>query len=330
VTTNTTLREHARNRHQAVAVVGRFLEHTMLVPAFFTTAVVTVWAGAYLQCTRSYITMKCMSQVMSIRVPDDAYEQLEAIARQHGIRVSTHASNVLTESLDRDEPRLDVDLSSQATVPEQLTTVERHTLATLHRILARLVPADEGLDEDHARDLDWALAGDGTQSDQIRAATIFEHGWVGEYHAPFTRLQTELPRRDSGLVLDILDMFRFLGTSVTALSAEDRDRLGESTLRHLEFSGFDANDSYEGALLSYAQDLIKRGKWSMLADHFSKDRDEGNSHFPHVAAYRRMLDVFTPIWQEKLRGSSMSPGALDLSREELARVAAASIHPSRR
>lgn len=243
--------------------------------------------------------------------------------------LSEHARNVLLESLERDEPRVDVNLSSQAPVPEQLTTVERHTLATLHRILARLVP-EEDLDEEQREEVKWALGRDGVQREQLRKAKIIENGWVGEYPHVFNEVITELPRRDSGLVLDILDMFRFVGASLDRLSNDDRERMSETAIRALQFSGFDANDSYEGALLAYAQDLISRGKWSMLRNHFSADADGGNSHYPTVDTYRRMLAVFTPIWQERLRASSYGPDAFNLTRDELNQVAAGRVHPDHR
>ena len=123
-------------------------------------------------------------------------------------------------------------------------------------------------------------------------------------------------------MLDILDMFRFVGASLDRLPHDERARLSETTVRALQFSGFDGNDSYEGALLSYAQDLIRRGKWTMLAGHFTRDADHGNSHFPTVDVYRRMLAVFTPIWQERLRASSYGPDAFNLTRDELNQVAA--------
>lgn len=274
-----------------------------------------------------------MTKVISIRFQDAMWEELSAIAIEHGVGISEHAKSVLAESLNRQDDRLGINTVGQATVPEQLTTVERHTLATLHRILARLVDSPSRPGEAERSDLDFDLGRDGDQADQMRIARILERGWVSEYPNVFGDVVTELPRRDSGLVLDILDMFRFVGVSVDHLGAEDRAALGDETLRGLEFDGFDGNDSYESALLDYAHDLIKRGKWSMLAKYFESGHpyDGGNSHHTAVPAYRRMLDVYEPIWREKLRADRHDgPGAFDLSRDELARVAAARMHPSRR
>ena len=274
-----------------------------------------------------------MTKVISIRFPDEMWEELSAIATEHGVGISEHAKSVLAESLDRQDDRLGGNTVGQATVPEQLTTVERHTLATLHRILARLVDSPSRTEEGERSDLDFDLGRDGDQADQLRMARILERGWVSEYPNVFGDVVTELPRRDSGLVLDILDMFRFVGASVEHLGAEDRAALGDDTLRGLEFDGFDGNDAYESALLDYAHDLINRGKWSMLAKYFEPDYpyDGGNSHHTALPTYRRMLDVYEPIWREKLRADRHDgPGAFDLSRDELARVAAARIHPSRR
>lgn len=272
-----------------------------------------------------------MSKVVSTRIPDDAWQQLEAIAMEHGTGVSEHWREVLLASLDRSDSRLEFDLSTQATVPEHLTTVERHTLSTLHRILARLVEVGNPNSEELA-ELEYDLGRDGDRSYQLRTARVLEHGWVGEYPTIFGDVMTELPRRDSGLVMDILDMFRFLGSSLDHLAPAARTNLAESSTSALRFRGFDANDSYEGALLTYAQDLIRRGKWSMLASHFTSDfpNDAGNSHSQMVPTYRRMLDAFTPIWRDKLRGESDGPGTFDLSVDELTRVATARVHPSRR
>jgi len=219
-----------------------------------------------------------MTKVISIRLRDDMWEALSAIAFEHGVGMSEHAKSVLAESLDRQDDRLGANAVGQATVPEQMSTVERHTLATLHRILARLVDSPSRTDEAERSDLDLDLGRDGDQADQMRIARILERGWVSEYPTVFGDVVTELPRRDSGLVLDILDMFRFVGVSVEHLGAEDRAALGDDTLRGLEFDGFDGNDSYESALLDYAHDLIKRGKWSMLAKYFEPDfpYDGGN------------------------------------------------------
>lgn len=272
-----------------------------------------------------------MTKVISIRFQDAMWEELSAIATEHGVGISEHAKSVLTESLDRQDDRIGTNTVGQATVPEQLTTVERHTLATLHRILARLVDSPSRPDEAERSDLDFDLGRDGDQADQMRIARILERGWVSEYPNVFGDVVTELTRRDSGLVLDILDMFRFVSVSVEHLGAEDRAALGDNTLRGLEFDGFDGNDSYESALLDYAQDLIKRGKWSMLAKYFEAGHpyDGGNSHHTAVPAYRRMLEVYEPIWREKLRADRHDgPGVFDLSRDELARVAAARMHPS--
>ncbi|MFJ3320689.1 YfbU family protein [Curtobacterium sp. NPDC086286] len=244
-----------------------------------------------------------MSKVITTRVPDDAYDRLESIAIEHGLKIGEHTREVLLASLDRSRALEEPSPSSQATVPERLTTVERHTLATLHRILARLV---DGKLEDGDRDY------------QLRRARILEEGWVGEYPNVFAGMISELPRRDSGLVMDILDMFRVLESSFDRLSPEQRDAMSEGMAGRVRFAGFDANDDYEGALLTYAEYLISIGKWSDLAYHLADEfpHDGGNSHGQMVPHYRRMLEVYTPIWRERVRSRSF-----DLTADEIQRIA---------
>jgi uncharacterized protein len=243
-----------------------------------------------------------MSRVITTRVPDDAFEHLESVALEHGLKIGEHAREVLLQSLDRSRSLEEPSPSSQATVPERLTTVERHTLATLHRILARLVTGD---------------LEDGNRDYQLRLARVLEEGWVGEYPSVFVGIVGELPRRDSGLVMDILDMFRVLESYFNRLAPDERDAISDGMSGRVRFAGFDANDDYEGALLTYAQYLISIGKWSDLAYHFEDEspHDGGNSHGQTVPHYRRMLEVFTPIWRERVRSRSF-----DLTADEIHRI----------
>ncbi len=51
---------------------------------------------------------------------------------------------------------------------------------------------------------------------QLDRAQALEEGWTKEYGVEFDAMQSELSRRDCGLVMDILDMFRVLQDSVAA------------------------------------------------------------------------------------------------------------------
>lgn len=248
-----------------------------------------------------------MSEVITFRVPDDAHRQLEAIAREHGLTVGPHAREVVLASLDSTDSRDDADRSGQAPVPERLSTVERHTLSMLHRIRAHQLGA----------------AGDGDVDWEQERALILERGWVLEYPDLFIRIHSELPKRDCGLVMDVLDMFDQLETAFLRLDDAERASLGEHADYAVRFRGFDANDSYESSLRTYAQHLIADGRWTSLAYHFEDDapHDRGNSHMPTIDTYRRMLDAFTPLSRGRMRM---------LNRDEIAKVLAARVHPSNR
>lgn len=193
-------------------------------------------------------------------------------------------------------------------MPERLSTVERHMLSTLHRIRAHQLGAVATDD-----DVDW-------ERDRAR---ILERGWVLEYPDLFVRVHSELPKRDCGLVMDVLDMFDQLETAFERLDDDDRASLGEQADYAVRFRGFDANDRYESSLRTYAQHLIADGRWSSLAYHFEKGspHDRGNSHMPTIDMYRRMLDAFSPLSRGRMRM---------LNRDEIAKVLAARVHPSHR
>ncbi|PZE31877.1 YfbU family protein [Curtobacterium sp. MCLR17_042] len=247
-----------------------------------------------------------MSKVITTRVPDEAYDSLESIAREHGLKIGEHSREVLLASLGRSDDRDEVDRSGQAPVPERLSTVERHTLAMLHRIHAQQLAADPDAAE-------W----------EVERAKVLEYGWTGEYPQLFTTIYAELPRRDSGLVMDILDMFRALETSMKRLDNDERIAVESRSHNIAVFRGFDANDDYESRLLSYARHLVvDQGKWVDLADRFADGTpyDGGNSHHPWLRSYKRMLDAFTPIWREKIRAGAFGDGSFDLKADELAQV----------
>lgn len=255
-----------------------------------------------------------MTKMLTLRLDDRSYDELTAIARANGTSLSETARTALLGLLNR--PDDDSDDGAFIDVPNALTTVERTELALLHRILARLV--DDKSDE-------------GDFASQIAQAEILERGYVAEYGDIFGVLDPELSRRESGLVMDILDMFTQLEWSYGKLRDADRTALGEWAEEAAQFSGFDANHRLEGRLLTYARHLIERGKWKTLAGHFDVTNDHGNSHYPTIEKYERMLEEFNPIWRDKLR--NLPSGGREsrlLTAAEIRQVIGAAIHPDKR
>jgi uncharacterized protein YfbU (UPF0304 family) len=242
---------------------------------------------------------------ITLRVDDQTRDGVEAIARARGITVSELLRAAIDDMLGRgvDMPRHDV--------PNSLTMVERQMLMLQHQILAKLAGAELDDDADyHARQVD-TLAG----------------GYTGEYSDEFIALKAELSPRECELVWDILDMFRVLKASIAHVGVREVELLDEHAVRALTFRGFDANDSFESRLLGYSRHLISAGRWEDLAEHFDRAHEDGNSHFPALATYRRMLDAFQPIWKGKL-GRGYLPEDLLLSVDELAQVLKAWPYPS--
>lgn len=249
---------------------------------------------------------------ITIRIDDPVRDRLRALAEGRGGSVSDLVRSLIDGLFDRDdreEPRRNV-------VPESMTAIDRKQLALLHRILARLV--EEKTEDDR-------LGDDGDTTYQLDRAESLEEGWTKEYDLEFYAMQPELSRRDCGLVMDLLDMFRILKYS--AKQAADEVSAGE--LRMLEFRGFDLNDPVESRLLAYARWLVLGGeRWQEHVDVFSQENDRGNSHSPSLATYRRMLEAYEPIWHAVVHRRGRRD--LLLTAEELKQVAAAAIHPSNR
>lgn len=249
---------------------------------------------------------------ITLRVDDRIRDQLQAMAEGMGISVSDLLRSLidgLFDRVDRQEPRRRV-------VPESMTAVDRKQLALLHKILARLV--EEDVDDDR-------LAYDGDTTYQLDRAQALEEGWTKEYDMEFHAMEPELSRRDCGLVMDLLDMFRILKYSCERVT----DQLSNEDLGTLRFRGFDLSDDLEGRLLGYARWLISDGdRWQEQAEVFSTENDRGNSHMPWLAAYRRMLEVYEPIWRGVTRDRGRVGELLDA--EQLRQVAAAAVHPIHR
>ena len=148
------------------------------------------------------------------------------------------------------------------------------------------------------------------------------------YGDMFQLIQTEMTARECSLVHDILDMFDTLERSVSELTEVERASLGDHAEHALAFRGFDFNDNQESRLASYARYLIKTGRWESMAEHFEAKHEYGNSHFPALGSYERMLSVWRPMWGAKI-ASYGGPSDYLFTPDELREIHAASPYPKR-
>lgn len=125
----------------------------------------------------------------------------------------------------------------------------------------------------------------------VKEAIHSRNTWGFEWQYPSL---FESSGRDSTEVTDVvntLDMWWILEESYKKLSDADKARLEVlSPLygKNLQFPGFDGNN--EGELLSIANFLTGQ------LDRFTSFKGRiNNSHFPTIALYRRMYEVFEPI-----------------------------------
>ena len=167
---------------------------------------------------------------------------------------------------------------------------------------------------------------DGDAGYQLERARVIESGFTGEYWREVAGFHTELSRRDCGLVLDILDMFRVITFSIRRLE-RDGTTVNEELRYRLEFQGFDHNDGLESHMASYVEFLMSDGRWSELQPQV-KNNDDGNSHSLMLDIYKRMLAEHRRIKASRDRGYHREDYLLSL--EELEQIAAARVHPSRR
>ncbi|SPA23773.1 conserved hypothetical protein [Cupriavidus taiwanensis] len=102
-------------------------------------------------------------------------------------------------------------------------------------------------------------------------------------------------------VVDVLDMWDFLESAFAKLSPEEKERVAieaEPFGKHVEFAGFDGNN--EGEYMGIARFMIEE------MGRFSKFKGRAlNSHYPSVATYARMYQVFEPI-RKTLIGHGLS------------------------
>ncbi len=228
---------------------------------------------------------------ISVRVDEALQSRVEEAAQGDGRSVSEWVREVMVD-------RLGLGGAASWEAPTTLSKSARQQLALLHKLIA--------------------LAS--TDADEVgyhsRMAHVVQEGFTAEYADAFIAINDEIPMRDCRLTWDILDMFRVLQASVDQLDTVETDALGDQARSALSFKGFDFNDPRERRLADYAAYLVQNGRWEEFAESFDRDHEHGNSHFPVLPTYERMLAVFQPL-RTSLRGRYL------LDVEELASISSA-------
>ncbi|PPF72622.1 YfbU family protein [Pseudoclavibacter sp. Z016] len=248
---------------------------------------------------------------ITIRLDDAIRDSLQEHADARRVSMSEFVRTTLEDAVYRF--RTDSEIASSGFHPDTMTPQERHQLALLHRILARVLPED-------ASDVD------GDRDYQLERAKVLEEGFTQEYWVEFAGIDTELTRRDSGFVLDVLDMFRCAQASVKRLRDEGA-RVDDGLEYAASFRGFDLNDRLEASMLGYVRYLVLHGRWEEQRD-FILGSGSGNSHMRMYEVYSRMLTEYRLIREAKPPFGHSSSQLLSL--EELQRLADAGMPPSRR
>lgn len=232
---------------------------------------------------------------ITIRLDDERRLRLETAARRQGLTLSESIRAAIDAYLGIE---VEDDWPSPGDAPRSLNLVERQTLSLLEDILAR-TSGDPYERKAHEKQRD-----------------LLAEGHTGLYEEVFQGIYPEMPYEDCRLVWDILDMFRVLLGSWQKLGT------GEPLPDDLKFRGFDGNHPRESRMLLFADRLLKDDKYEEQHERFYKELDGGNSHSPTLALYDRMLRVFKPIWQRRMRGVGFH-----LSRDEIDQVRAAVPYP---
>lgn len=249
--------------------------------------------------------------VLNVRVEDHVRDLLKEMADSEGLTLSEYIRQlVLAAVVPVHEPEA---RQGDEPAPESMRTMDRQVLSLLHRILARVLPADAN---DVDGDLDY----------QLERARVLEEGFAGEYWMEVAGLATELSKRDCDRVADILQMFRIITFSIDHLEKE-HEPVDEGLVRQLQFQGFDHNDALEGHMARYVKYQMREDRWSELKPQV-KRHDGGNSHARMLDTYTRMLAEYRRLMDGRKRGI----GRFDflLTAEELQQLANARVHPSHR
>lgn len=254
--------------------------------------------------------------ILNVRLDDHLHERLKMMADDQGISLSECVRDLLLEAVipigeDGDGAE---DRHGDAPAPETLRLMDRQMLSLLHRILARVLPEDANDD-------------DGDRDHQLLMARNLESGFTSEYWREVAGFETELSRRDSRRLMDILQMFRVI---IASLKHHEREGapVDDALIRRLSYRGFDHNDPLEGHMARYVNHLVSTGRWEELKPYI-EENDGGNSHMQMLDIYSRMLAEYRRIMDARERGVSMLDSWL-LSPEELTAIEEATTHPSHR
>lgn len=250
---------------------------------------------------------------ITVRIDDETRDALQAKANEERQTLSDYVRDRLHDAVFSFRKQEEVK-NSGGLEPRSMSALDRHTLALLHRILARVMPED-------SNDVD------GDTAYQLERAKVLEHGYTSEYWIEFAGLRPELTARHSEFVKDVLDMFRIALYSIKELR-EHGVEIDESLERDMTFEGFDHNDLLEGQMADYVAFLVEDGKWEEQKE-LVLGSDRGNSHHQTLEVYSRMLTEYREVKQNPARKSGGSKSYL-LKEDELRKIAAARIHPSRR
>ena len=244
---------------------------------------------------------------LNVRLDEHTRESFDALARGRGVTSSDLVRDLVNQALGRGV----ADVASPDPAPRSMTAVERRTLSLQHEMMSMLSTDPDEVEHNQ------------------KMMSVLNEGFVSEYSDLFAPMQPELPRRECELLNDIFQMFRMLELSLDALSADDRAALGQHAEHALTFRGFDFNDSREGRLATYAEYLVNDRRWEERAGDFDGEPDSGNSHMPMLDTYQRMLSVWRPLWDKKVR-SLGGRRELLFTPEELREIIAAWVHPEHR
>jgi uncharacterized protein YfbU (UPF0304 family) len=250
--------------------------------------------------------------ILNVRVEDHIHDRLKELADDEGVTLSDFVRDLLRDAVipitDRSEAHGDQE------APESFSVRDRLVLSMLHRILARVLPED-------------ATGVDGDEEYQLKKAQVLESGFTGQYWLEVAGFETELSKKDSRRVVDILEMHRVITFSIKRL-AEEGTPVDAELAHRLRFRGFDHNDSLEGHMARYVEFLMADGRhWTELNPQI-EDSDNGNSHMQMLGVYQRMLTEYRRIMEGRTR--QYSPDGYLLNAEELNRLHEARIHPSNR
>lgn len=246
---------------------------------------------------------------ITVRLDDETRDAVQRRAEEGGLTVSDFVRDLISEAV--------VDLRGadgpDGYMPDTLSFKERHTLALLHRILGRVLPDDEN-------DVD------GDKAYQLERARVLEEGFTQEYWVEFAGIASELSKRDSQRVMDILDLFRVAGDSIALLQA-DGTEVPDETVRAMRYQGFDFNDAVEGKMAAYVKLLVDDGRWEEQAA-FVNGPTRGNSHSRVLETYLRMLAEYRRVRTRRRPTLRSRDHALTL--DELNSIAAERVHPDNR